>query len=547
MAEGHPFRYNAGEAATTGATSLLHTGVLALAHAAGARGEGLVAFAILLGAALYLASIPLAARIAARLAGPREGRLAGGARRALGARRLGLPLRLRHRALPVPRPAAARSLARVLGRRLARAGVALAGALLALARPEGLPIGARARGREPLAHARRRAASGCGCGCRWRPGSSCWRCSARSRARGSRPRSPRSRCWPNYGPVETLARRDASTASTCCAGCCSGSTRPSRRSASRAARRPSSFRRWRSCWFCWPWSGRAARSLVPARLWLALVALVFALTGPNVFMGVHFNRYLMWAFPGLLAFAAAGLGVADAPRWRATTRRSSADLFRAGGGARAPARPALSTAHFAAVYAELAGETWRREIPMAAFIRDGASAGRRDRQRRDQRRVPHRPPQPQPARRHEPGLRRRPHGRARGGDVRVAGAAARGRAAALPAADALGARGLGADAGARARPAALRDHELRRRPAAVPGELGRARRRRGARARAGALRRRRASSARTGSTSAIPRDEAAHGYRYGSRRGELLRRRLRGDRPVRLPARESGGSPTPGG
>ena len=30
---------------------------------------------------------------------------------------------------------------------------------------------------------------------------------------------------------------------------------------------------------------------------------------------------------------------------------------------------ALSTARFAAVYAELAGETWRREIPMAAFIR----------------------------------------------------------------------------------------------------------------------------------------------------------------------------------
>ena len=41
MAEGHPFQYNAGEAPTTGATSLLHTAILALAHAAGARGEGL--------------------------------------------------------------------------------------------------------------------------------------------------------------------------------------------------------------------------------------------------------------------------------------------------------------------------------------------------------------------------------------------------------------------------------------------------------------------------------------------------------------------------
>jgi len=35
MAEGHPFQYNAGEAPTTGATSLLHTAILAAAHAAG--------------------------------------------------------------------------------------------------------------------------------------------------------------------------------------------------------------------------------------------------------------------------------------------------------------------------------------------------------------------------------------------------------------------------------------------------------------------------------------------------------------------------------
>jgi hypothetical protein len=36
-AEGHPFQYNAGEAPTTGSTSLLYTGVLAFAHASGAR------------------------------------------------------------------------------------------------------------------------------------------------------------------------------------------------------------------------------------------------------------------------------------------------------------------------------------------------------------------------------------------------------------------------------------------------------------------------------------------------------------------------------
>lgn len=45
FAEGHPFRYNPGEAPTTGSTSLLHTAVLGLAHAVGFRGEGLVAFA----------------------------------------------------------------------------------------------------------------------------------------------------------------------------------------------------------------------------------------------------------------------------------------------------------------------------------------------------------------------------------------------------------------------------------------------------------------------------------------------------------------------
>ena len=49
FALGHPFRYNPGEAPTTGATSLLHTLFLAVAHFIGFRGEGLIAFAILSG------------------------------------------------------------------------------------------------------------------------------------------------------------------------------------------------------------------------------------------------------------------------------------------------------------------------------------------------------------------------------------------------------------------------------------------------------------------------------------------------------------------
>jgi hypothetical protein len=109
------------------------------------------------------------------------------------------------------------------------------------------------------------------------------------------------------------------------------------------------------------------------RAWLAVVALVFAVSGPNVFMGVHFNRYLMWAFPGLLALAAAGLGRAtgllardDAPLERG--------LFRAGAGLLV-LLGLLSTARFAAVYAEMAGGTWRREIPTAAWIRANLPPG----------------------------------------------------------------------------------------------------------------------------------------------------------------------------
>src|SRR5688572_25965928 len=78
MAEGHPFQYNAGEAASTGATSLLHTGILAAAHRVGFRGEGLIAFAILSGVALYLATVKMARDLGVLLGGRREGWLAGG-------------------------------------------------------------------------------------------------------------------------------------------------------------------------------------------------------------------------------------------------------------------------------------------------------------------------------------------------------------------------------------------------------------------------------------------------------------------------------------
>ena len=163
MAEGHPFRYYPGDAPTTGSTSLLYTAILAAAHALGARGEGLIAFAILLGGALLVASIPLAVRVGTRLAGRREG-LLGGALVALGGPVAWSYLYgLGHRARPLPRAVAARPMARVVGRRPGRG----------VRRGDG-PVGARpsggdrprrgARGGEPpatpaRAHDRRAAAT----------------------------------------------------------------------------------------------------------------------------------------------------------------------------------------------------------------------------------------------------------------------------------------------------------------------------------------------------------------------------------------------------
>ena len=69
FAEGHPFQYNLGEAPTTGATSLLHTAFLGLAHAAGFRGEGLIAFAIFSGAFFSLLTTLQAHRAGTILSG----------------------------------------------------------------------------------------------------------------------------------------------------------------------------------------------------------------------------------------------------------------------------------------------------------------------------------------------------------------------------------------------------------------------------------------------------------------------------------------------
>ena len=373
LAEGHPFQYNAGDAPTTGATSLLHTALLAAGHAGGARGEWLVAYAMLLGTVLFAGSIPLAVRVGTRLAGPREGLLAG-ALVALGgpvawgylygsdiALFLFLALLVLERWLAGWQDGSA-------------PGLAIATSLLALARPEGLPIAALlavawlARPTRDRVSLRERllplagVASGILVLGLQRALTGAWL----STSVGEKS------LLPSYGPVETLAATSKYGVDVL-RGLLLGLY---------PAESPIGFAQGHAP-FAFPPLGLlfvllaavrpAAGVRLAARVWLAVLAVVFALTTPNVFMGVHFNRYLLWAFPGLLAFAAAGLGVAT----RLLARDDDAleaSLFRAGAGVFL-LLGLLSTVRFAALDSEMAGETWRREIPMADFIRDHLPTG----------------------------------------------------------------------------------------------------------------------------------------------------------------------------
>src|SRR5438034_81706 len=255
FAEGHPFHYNAGEPASTGSTSLLHTALLGLAHAAGIRGEGLIVFAIVAGIAFYVASVLLARRIAVLLEGEREGALAG----TLVA--LGGPVVwgfLYGSDIAPFMFLSLWTLERLLATwATARLGSAvLAASLLALARPEGLIIALVL-------------------GAAW-----------------------------TLGPARRL-------------------------------RRPARF-------LCW----------LPAALG------VLVLLAPNTFMGVHFNRYLMWAFPTVHVLAAVGLGVASRLLARGDERLGQS-LFRSAA-AIAVGLGLLSTLRFAVLYGEMAGEVYRR-------------------------------------------------------------------------------------------------------------------------------------------------------------------------------------------
>jgi len=105
---------------------------------------------------------------------------------------------------------------------------------------------------------------------------------------------------------------------------------------------------------------------VPLRLWAAIVVLIVVLLAPNTFMGVHFNRYLMWAFPTVHVLAAVGLGVASRLLARGDERLGQS-LFRSAA-AIAVGLGLLSTLRFAALYGEMAGEVYRRDWAAAQWI-----------------------------------------------------------------------------------------------------------------------------------------------------------------------------------
>ncbi|HET8648023.1 MAG TPA: hypothetical protein VFO85_21180, partial [Vicinamibacteria bacterium] len=104
----------------------------------------------------------------------------------------------------------------------------------------------------------------------------------------------------------------------------------------------------------------------PLRLWGGLVALLFALLTPNRFMGVHYHRYLMWAFPTLLVLIAVGLGRLSRTLERSGPGRGRA-LF-AGAAALFLGLGLLSTVRMASAYGSIAGEMYHRDVAAAGWI-----------------------------------------------------------------------------------------------------------------------------------------------------------------------------------
>ncbi len=373
VAQGHPFQYNAGEAASSGATSLLHTLLLAAAHALGARGEGLIAFAIGVGALCYLASIELAGRFAQRLAGAED----DAERAALLARvlvALGGPVTwgffygsdvalFMLLALLV-------ALRFVASWEEARATWLLAGTLLALARPEGLPLcallgllwnrgpGRRAARAQRLLALLPAAAGLAVLGLQRALTGSFVGSSLRDKSLLA--------AYGLSGSVALVSEYAVDVVRGLLLGFYPSST-------------PVGFARgWASLAF--PPLGLVfvlvalgcARAAAPLRAVAASFALVAALSLPNTFLGVHFNRYLLWLFPPALALVAVGL--AQVCRTLTRTPDDARRAF-ASGAALLAALGLLATLRFATLYGEMAGDLWRRDVAAAEWIGRHLPAG----------------------------------------------------------------------------------------------------------------------------------------------------------------------------
>lgn len=374
LAEGHPFAYQLGESLSTGATSLLHTALLALAWGLGLRGEGLIAGAIGLGALLHLGTILAAARLGGRLAGPRAALVAGllvalGGPVAWGcfygsdtAPALCLALLLFEQALRLQAGARPR-------------GFALVGVLLALTRPEALVLVAALALAFALGPGRTRPArqrlvvampvlAGLLAALLFRLVSGSW---------GGSSVSDKS-LFESYGLREGLALTSEYLIDVL-RGLLLGFY-PSQAPVGLA-------RGWASLFF--PPLGlalvllAAVRARPPQRrallAWLGACALTVAAVAPSVFMGVHYNRYLLWLLPGLLVLVAVGLeelaglvGAGDAAAVRRAALLGAALLLVLGG---------LSTLRFAALYGQSAGLLYHRDGQMARFIRAKLPAGTR--------------------------------------------------------------------------------------------------------------------------------------------------------------------------
>jgi len=372
LAEGHPFQYNPGDAPSTGATSLLHTALLAVPHAAGIRGEALVAFAIAAGIVFFCLTVAVALRVGRLIGGPREGVLAG----ILVA--LGGPVVwgfLYGSDIALFMFLATWLLAAWLEGWAAGAvrSWIVPASLLSLARPEGLPLalilGAawlRGPGRATRGPARLLAlvpvAAGLAVLVLYRAVTHFWL--GTSVADKS--------LVANYGLPDSLALA-AEYSIDVVRGLLLGFY---------PSQAPIGFSRgWAPLYFApfaLVFAGLAlVRTPEPyrraLRIWALAVAALFVLLAPNMFLGAHFNRYIMWAFPTVHVLTAVGLGHAT----RLVARDDAAleaTLFKAAAVVMA-ALGALSTLRFAVIYGELAGEISRRDLAAAKWIRDNLPRG----------------------------------------------------------------------------------------------------------------------------------------------------------------------------